>query len=436
LYHVVNEAGAFDTISAGLAGLTGDSALQAMVLAWVFASFLQGVTGFGVPVAVVAPLLVGLGFGPVVSVVAASIGHAWAVSFGSVATSVVALQAVTRSDPRELVPAAAAILVPACLACGFLALRAAPGRVGARTFGSILVVGTVMGAIQYAAASSRAWPVSAFVAAAAGLGAAWIVIRLTAGGAARGEAPPLKSLLTASSAYLVLMGIVLVQLAPVVAGLLDSVGFAPTYPATATGLGWHNAASTSRRISPFGQPGALILYAAVVSFVVYRAAGWLPGGSARVVAGKTVRAAAKPTVAVVSLVALAAIMSDSGMTAVLARALAQVAGDSLPAFAPLLGAIAAFASGSNTNSNLILGPVVEEAARASGVSRIVSLAAVSAGGAIGSVLSPAKLVVGASTVGLSGSEGVLLRRLLVPGLAVVGVLSVTAALWARMDGGP
>lgn len=70
LYHVVKEAGAIEDISAGVARLTGDKLIQLLILAWIFASFLQGITGFGVPVAVVTPLLVGLGFDPLLSVVA------------------------------------------------------------------------------------------------------------------------------------------------------------------------------------------------------------------------------------------------------------------------------------------------------------------------------------------------------------------------------
>ena len=46
--------------------------IQALLLSWLFASFLQGMGGFGVPVAVVAPLLVGLGFSPIQAVVMAS----------------------------------------------------------------------------------------------------------------------------------------------------------------------------------------------------------------------------------------------------------------------------------------------------------------------------------------------------------------------------
>ncbi len=67
--------------------------MQALLICWPFASFLQGVGGFGVPVAVTAPLLIGLGFTPLVAVVAPSLGHGWSVTFGSLGTSFQALMA-------------------------------------------------------------------------------------------------------------------------------------------------------------------------------------------------------------------------------------------------------------------------------------------------------------------------------------------------------
>jgi lactate permease len=61
-YRVTDEAGVLAAIGTGLPRLTPDRGLQALLLGWIFGAFLQGVSGFGVPVAVVAPLLVGLGF--------------------------------------------------------------------------------------------------------------------------------------------------------------------------------------------------------------------------------------------------------------------------------------------------------------------------------------------------------------------------------------
>jgi lactate permease len=95
LFHVVNEAGAISVIGQGLPGLTQDRPGQALILGWVFGSFLQGASGFGVPAAVVAPLLVGLGFSTNSAVVIALVGHAWAVTYGSLGSSFFSLMAAT-----------------------------------------------------------------------------------------------------------------------------------------------------------------------------------------------------------------------------------------------------------------------------------------------------------------------------------------------------
>ena len=79
LYNVVKEAGAIEVIAEGIVRLTQDRVLQLLILSWVFSAFLQGVAGFGVPIAVVAPLLMGLGFSPVTSVAAVAAGHSWSV---------------------------------------------------------------------------------------------------------------------------------------------------------------------------------------------------------------------------------------------------------------------------------------------------------------------------------------------------------------------
>ena len=50
-------------------------------------SFLQGMGGFGVPVAIAAPILVTLGYTPLTSVVMAALGHSWSVNFGVMAAA-------------------------------------------------------------------------------------------------------------------------------------------------------------------------------------------------------------------------------------------------------------------------------------------------------------------------------------------------------------
>jgi lactate permease len=81
-YRVTDEAKAVAQIGEALPHLTADRGMQSLVIGWGFASFLQSVGGFGVPVAVVAPILVGLGFPPITAIIVPSIGSGWAVTFG------------------------------------------------------------------------------------------------------------------------------------------------------------------------------------------------------------------------------------------------------------------------------------------------------------------------------------------------------------------
>jgi lactate permease len=440
LFHLVDEAGALPVIATGVARATTNRLLQLLLIAWAFASFLQGVTGFGVPVAVVTPLLVGLGFSPLVSVVAASIGHAWAVTFGSIASSFYAMLAVTGLSGNDLAPASAALLGAACLACGGVVAWLHDGPRGVMAaWRPLLAIGGVMALTQWLLAYAGLWGLAAFTSGLAGMAAGALMARAEAGrsrqpaAAAGGTSAQVssRSLGVAVSAYAVLFGIVVAaETVPPLADWLNRLELAPTFPATSTGLGWHNPVAAGRSLSPFGHPGALIAYSALIAYWIYRRAGWLHPGAAGRIVRRTGRSAAQATIGVSSLVGMATLMGDAGMTYALASWLASAAGAGLPLIAPLIGALGAFLTGSNTNSNVLFAPLQLHAATMSGVSVPVIMAAQNAGGAIGSAFAPAKIVVGCSTAGLAGQEGQVLRATLRYGLVVLiitGLLATVAA---------
>ena len=108
VFEVVTEANAFGVIRKGLQKYTPNELIQVIALGWVFMSFLQGITGFGVPVAVGAPLLVGIGVNPLWAVLIPLIGHAWANTFGTlaVAWNALVLQTDLTSNPALLLETA------------------------------------------------------------------------------------------------------------------------------------------------------------------------------------------------------------------------------------------------------------------------------------------------------------------------------------------
>ncbi len=89
LLYTLMRSGAVDTINRGFASISEDRRVQIVLLAFFLATFLEGVAGFGTPAAVVAPLMLALGFPALAAVVAALIGHAVATAFGAVGTPVI-----------------------------------------------------------------------------------------------------------------------------------------------------------------------------------------------------------------------------------------------------------------------------------------------------------------------------------------------------------
>ncbi|MFT4309880.1 MAG: L-lactate permease [Candidatus Woesearchaeota archaeon] len=71
-----------------LAKISPDMRVQSIIIVWFFGAFIEGAAGFGTPAAVVAPLLVGLGFSPISAVVGALIANSTAVVFGAVGTPI------------------------------------------------------------------------------------------------------------------------------------------------------------------------------------------------------------------------------------------------------------------------------------------------------------------------------------------------------------
>ncbi|MEL6919981.1 MAG: L-lactate permease, partial [Pseudomonadota bacterium] len=86
LYEYQQRTGAIDRIRQTLSHITSNRRIEALLIAWFFGLFIEGAAGFGTPVALAAPLLVGVGFPPVRAVIMALVGHAAGVPFGAVGT--------------------------------------------------------------------------------------------------------------------------------------------------------------------------------------------------------------------------------------------------------------------------------------------------------------------------------------------------------------
>ena len=461
LFRVSDEAGALAAIGAGLPRLTPDRGLQALLLGWALGAFVQGVSGFGVPVAVIAPLLVGLGFPALAAVIISSVGHAWAVTFGSLGSSFYALVAATGRSGEELAPWSALMLGLCCLGCGAGTLWAAGGKRTLRAgLAPLLFIGLVMAGSQFLCVTQGLWSLGGMVAGLAGLaaGVAWArwqaprqaphAVEPAATNSHPAQAPhagggptvvggsvtahPRMPLTWALFPYALLVAIVLVaQLVPPVQDFLGQVVIRVQFPELATARGWVTPAEEGRTIDIFGHAGALLMYASIITYLVFRNQRRYTPGTIRRIGRTIVQRAGRSSLGIAAMVGMAVTMEHAGMTHLLADGLARVAGPAFPLVSPFIGALGAFMTGSNTNSNVIFGGLQQRVATLVGVSPIIILAAQTAGGAIGSLFAPAKIIVGCSTVGLGGQEGPVLRAAMRYGLAIVAglALATVAAIY-------
>ncbi|MCY3780249.1 MAG: L-lactate permease [Chloroflexi bacterium] len=440
-YNVTNESGSVALIGRSLPRLTTDRAAQSLLISWVFVSLLQGVGGFGVPVAVVAPLLVGLGYTATQSVIMASLGHGWAVTFGSLGTSFVALTAVTGLPGRMLAHDAAVILGLACLISGALVAYVSAGWEGLLTTMPMLVlVGAVMGLTQWWMATNGMWTLGSTSGALAGavIGVAYVMSPLHRGRNKKVESTGedrSRSVALALAAYVILLALAFsANLIGPLEQLVDSVKIEIEFPAVETTLGWGVPAEPGRVISLFGHAGAILFYAGLVAFLLYRRAGYYESRDVwRDIWAKVRKSALGSTISILTLVAMAALMTHTGMTQIIAKGISETfSADLYPLFAPFIGTLGAFMTGSNTNSNVVFGALQQETANLLALSVPIILAGQTAGASLGSVLAPAKIIVGCSTVGLGGQEGPVIRRMLLLGL--IPVAFVALATFYRLLG--
>jgi lactate permease len=407
-YRVTAEAGAIDALTEALPALTPSRGLQALVIGWAFASFLQGVGGFGVPVAVTAPILAGLGFPPLTAVLVPSIGHAWAVTFGSLASAFVALVAATGMPASLLAPASALALGVVGVGCGIGAAQAAAGwRETGRQGLAIAAIGAAMGISLYALASLGLWPI-----ASVGAGLAGMAVGLLMAGRRAPDSGTLKRLGFGLLGYVVLVGLVsLVQFVPALRDALHLWKLAVPLPSTVTSLG-HHMPDVTYQYAPLAHTGMLLAYAALLAYVLYEWKGSaLRRGSLRRIANDTAKTMVPVTLGILAMVGMAAVMEQAGMIQALAEALAGAAGSSFALVSPWIGALGAFVTGSNTSSNLMFGALQADTAGLLGLHVPLVLALQNVGGALGSVVSPTKVIVAVSTLGLMGQEGRVMRPL-------------------------
>lgn len=423
LYQVVDQAGGIQAVARFLETTITDRPLLLLGLAWAFSGLLEGLAGFGLPVAIVSPMLVGLGVPPVLAVAAVSVGHSWSVTFGDMGVIFQTLAAVSKTDMAQLAAPAGRLLGFACLACG---LAAAHLLGFGRRWPVVVLLAVLMAGAQLGLALAGLAPIASLCAGLVGTLGCVVFSRLRGKPAAAAAQPGAEALKRPLAAAALLYGglALLLVAAAVVPGLhawLFSAAVRLPFPAVATRLGFETAGVT-QVFRPLLHPGAAILLAFAAALLALPRSGLLSAAKTRAALRGSWQAGLPASLSILVMVGLSALMEHAGMTQLLAQSAAGLLGKSFPLASPLVGILGAFATGSNNNSNVLFAPLQQQVALLLALDPRLLLAAQTLGGSLGSMLAPAKIVVGCSTVGILNRQGEVLKRTLTYGIAL-GILA-------------
>lgn len=446
MYEISNEANAFDSFRSGIRALLPNELVRIMAIGLGFVGFLIGITGFGVPVAVGAPLLIGIGVSPLYAVVISLIGEAWGSTFGTlgVAWDAMRLAAGLDADPQMLLNTALWSgvfiwiwnLIVALTVCWLYGRRQGIGKgLPAALLVSLIQGGGQLLVGQFNQTLACFLPTCAALAVLLLLGRTrlyreqWrieespIMDRSAEGGVKSSGG---MSMAEAFMPYIVLTVITLaVLLIKPLKGFLGQWSFGFALPETSTGYGFTNAAvECYSPLSPLTHASFFLIISSIIGYIYYVKKGLLRAGSFRPALRRSVYKVIPSGIAVIGFLIMSRIMSGSGMTSVLADGMARVMGRAYALLAPMVGLLGAFMTSSNMASNILFSEFQLTTARLLGLDAAGILGAQTSGGAIGTATCPGNITLGCTTAGIVGREGEALRKTL--------PLSIAAAIFVGL----
>ena len=449
LYQVGNEANAYQVIRNGLKKFLPNELLLVLAIGYVFTSFLQGITGFGVPDAVGAPLLIGIGVNPLWAVVLPLFGESWGNTYGTLAAAWDALAmsaGLTQGTGAYLMTAfwTAAFIwfwnaVSGFAVCWFYG----KGKAIKKGFPAILLLSAIQGGGELLLSQINT-TLSCFVPACVSLiailflgrtrfyGEEWCVEDSPIMNRQHTEKENSQestdmTLLQAFVPYILLSVITLaVLLIKPLNTVLNQVALGLPFPETVTGYGRVNAASDCYSpIRPFTHAGMFLFLSAVIGLIYYRKKGWIKKEGVKRVFVNAISMTMPSGISVIGLVMMSKVMDGTGQTIVLANGIASVLGKVYVLLAPFIGLLGTFMTGSNMSSNILFGGFQAATANLLNVDASVVLGAQSAGGAVGSTIAPSKIILGTTTANILGQEGEVIKKIMpitLTGTAIIGII--------------
>ncbi len=442
LYNIAVKSGRFDAFRVWVIDhLPNDRRVVLVVIGFCFGALLEGVAGFGTPVAITSSLLILVGFEALEALVFVLIFNTAPVAFGALGVPVTVLGAVTGLPATALGAMIGRQLPVIALFLPFYVMAVYGGMRSVRAIWPVLLVAGGSFAIsQFVASNLLDYSLTDVLSSLGSLIATLLFLQVWKPKpdpefAIRSETLEAERELTQAGAnahvaawqgwlpWLIVSAVVIVWTDLKVFTIGQQ---AIPWP------GLHNAISvTLYSGKPYAavwsfQPlatGTAILVACVITALVVRLAPSEFFGCI----GKTLRQVRLAVVTVMLIIGLAYLMNYSGLAYTLGKAVAST-GYLFILLSPFLGWVAVMLSGSDTSGNALFGNLQVVAARQLNLNPILFAATNSSGGVMGKMISPQNIATGVSVTNLRGKEGVVFARTFWHSIILTVLLAVLVAV--------
>lgn len=462
LLNTVKESGAIETIRQGFIHISPDRRIQAIIIAWLFGSFIEGAAGFGTPAAIAAPLLVAIGFPAMAAVLVSLIIQSTPVSFGAIGTPILVgvntglanqeavMKAIGDMEFTDyLLQIAANVGLIHALVGTFIPLimvgmmtrffgKNRSFREGLRVWKFALLAGLAF-TVPYAIIANVLGPEFPSLVGSL-IGLMIVVPAAKAGlfmpkdtfdfekrseweqewiGRLNNEQTNIAQGKKRISLFNAWFPYVLVAILLVITRTVTEVKTFLTGESVTILIDNVFNSGIAIKSTPLYLPGTIFLVVSLITYVLHR----MDASSYKKAFTDSFKTALSAGSALIFAVPMINIFINSkteelaSMPLVLAEGVSHIAGSAWPVVAPLIGALGAFIAGSNTFSNMMFslfqfGTAESIGLSASGAAVVVALQAV--GGAAGNMICVHNVVAASATVGLVGQEGNLIRKALIP----------------------
>jgi lactate permease len=420
LFNLTVKSGQFEIIKHFMAGITSDRRLQALLIAFSFGSFLEGTAGFGAPVAITAAMLVGLGFNPLYASGICLIANTAPVAFGSIGIPITVASQVSGIPELPISQMVGRTLPILSIILPFYLVTIIAGFKKAKeVLPAVMVSGISFAFLQWFSSNYLGPSLPDVIAGLGSIICLMVFLRFwkpeTVWRFANEPAPTFNTavsyssgqMLRAWSPFLVLTIMVIAWGVQPIKDVLNAVGMIQfDVPGLHNAIVGENGAVLSKvfKFNYLSAAGTAIL---IANLVVIPLIGLTYREAARIFIS-TLNQLKFPVLTIAAVLGFAYIVNDSGITLTLAAVLANT-GFLFPFFAPILGWLGVFITGSDTSANALFSKLQYATAQSIGVDPVVTVAANVSGGVVGKMISPQSIAVAAAAGSLVGKESELFR---------------------------